>query len=182
MSVETHNWAVFCVVLEATLANVVAELRERVVVGQVSLVWDMPGNTSSCKFGLLGFFYRISASWWRRWPPLMSITAAVTDEKGTGCSLSARLERSVRTKTTIWLVRIGTRVVFIGLALSTPPPPQCNWSYVNWVNRVLLWSCQIHTSMCAWGPCVYSDIFPVFVCYVCFFITAYCLLLPYSVY
>lgn len=46
----------FCVVLEATLANVVAELRERVVVGQVSLVWDMPGNTSSCKFGLLGFF------------------------------------------------------------------------------------------------------------------------------
>lgn len=42
--------------LEATLANVVAELRERVVVGQVSLVWDMPGNTSSCKFGLLGFF------------------------------------------------------------------------------------------------------------------------------
>lgn len=52
--------------LKATLANVVAELRERVVVGQVSLVWGMPGNRSSCKFGLWGFSYRLSATWWRR--------------------------------------------------------------------------------------------------------------------
>lgn len=46
----------FCVVLEATLANV-AELLERVVVGQVSLVWGMPCNRSTWKFWAMRIFF-----------------------------------------------------------------------------------------------------------------------------